>query len=121
MFANPPAAAPHVRSGKLAAVAVTSRNPSPLAPGLPTVSASLPGYESVTIFAVFAPVRTPERIVEVLNREMVQVLKRSDVTERIFTAGAESVGSSPQELAAAVTSEIARMSKVIRGAGIRPY
>jgi len=114
------AAAPHVKSGRLRALAVTSAQPSPLAPGLPTVAGTgLPGYESVSTYGMFVPSKTPEAIVVRLNQEIVRVLIRADIREKFFNAGIEAVGTSPEELAAYVKSEMARMGRVIRDAGIR--
>ncbi len=111
---------PHVRSGRLRALAVTSAVPSALFPGLPTIAASgLPGYESGSIYALFAPAGTPAAIIRRLNQESVRVLHTSESKERYFRAGMETVGSSPEELAATIKSEIARLGKVVRDAGIR--
>jgi len=120
MIATAGTVAPHLKSGRLRALAVTSAQPSPLAPGLPTVAASgLPGYESIQIYGVFAPGRTSSVIVKRLHDEIVRVLGRADVKEKFLAAGVEPVGSTPQQLAATIRSEIARMSKVIKDAGIR--
>jgi tripartite-type tricarboxylate transporter receptor subunit TctC len=120
MFATAATVAPHVRSGRLRALAVTSAEPSPLAPGLPTVAASgLPGYESVSIYGWFAPVKTPAAIVRRLNQEIGQVLARADVKEKFLNSGVEAVASSPEELGATVKTDMARMAKVIKDAGIR--
>jgi len=120
MIATAGTVAPHLKSGRLRALAVTSAQPSPLAPGLPTVAASgLPGYESIQIYGVFAPGRTSSAIVKRLHDEIVRVLGRADVKEKFLAAGVEPVGSTPQQLAATIRSEIARMSKVIKDAGIR--
>lgn len=111
---------PHVKSGRLKALAVTSAQSSPLLPELPAVADSgLPGYESVAIIAVFAPAKTPEAIVKRLNQESVRFLNTPEAKERFLKAGAEAVGSSPAELAATLKSEMARLGKVIRDAGIR--
>jgi tripartite-type tricarboxylate transporter receptor subunit TctC len=120
MIATAGTVAPHLKSGRLRALAVTSAQPSPLAPGLPTIAASgLPGYESIQIYGVFAPGRAAATIVKRLNEEIVRVLGRADVKEKFLAAGVEPVGSTPQQLAATIKSEIARMSKVIKDAGIR--
>ena len=68
---------------------------------------------------MFAPAKTPATIINRLNREIVRVLNQADVKEKFFNAGAEAVGGSPDELAAKIKSEIARMGKVIKDAGIR--
>ena len=120
MFAGLGSVAPHVKSGRLRALAVTSAQPTALSPGLPTVaSAGLPGYESLSIYGVFAPSKTPTAIIQQLNREIVRILKRADVKEQFFNAGVEAVGSSPEAFAAAIESDVARMGKVINDAGIR--
>jgi tripartite-type tricarboxylate transporter receptor subunit TctC len=112
--------APYIKSGRLRAIAVTSAEPSVLAPGLPTVaSAGLPGYESLLIYGVFAPARTPEPIVRQLNQAVVGVLGLPDVRERFLNAGVEPVGSTPEQFAAAIAADVARLRKVIREAGIR--
>ena len=111
---------PYTRSGKLRALAVTSANPSPLAPGLPPVAAAgLPGYESESLHAVFAPSKTPDAIVRRLNSEIVRLLKTPEMKQEFLAAGVEVVAGSPEELAKVVRSEIARWSDVIRKAGIR--
>jgi len=120
MFATAGSVAPHLKSGRLKALAVTSAQPTSLAPGLPTVaSAGLPGYESISIYGVFAPSKTPPALVKRLNEEIVQVLGRADVKERFLLSGVEAVGSSPEQLGAIMKSEIVRMGKVIKDAGIR--
>ena len=111
---------PYVRSGRLRALAVTSAKPSPLFPEMPTVaSAGLPGYESGSFYAIFAPAGTPAAIVNRLQRDSAQVLQVAEVRERYGKAGMEAVGSTPEELATLVKSDIARLGKLIREAGIR--
>ena len=112
--------APHLKSGKLRGLAVTSPEPSALAPGLPTVTASgLPGYEAGGVNSIFAPAKTPGAVINRLNQEIVRLLGRADVKERFLSAGVETVGGTPEALANKVRSEIAKMSKVIKDAGIR--
>ena len=118
-FPNVAAAAPHVRSGKLRALAVTSTAPSALSPGLPTVAASLPGYEAVSMIGIFAQAKAPAAIINRINQEIVRVLNTAEVRERLLSTGVEPVGGSPKEFAAAVKSEMAKWGKVIRDAGIR--
>ncbi len=118
-FATSGAVTPHMASGRLRAVAVTSAQPSTLLPGLPAVAATLPGYEIVSIHGIFAPAKTPPAIVTRLNQAIVQVLHRSDIKEKFFNAGAEIVASTPEQLAATVKAEMARLGKVIKDAGIR--
>ena len=120
MFPNAAGVAGHVKSGKLRALAVTSVEPSALAPGLPTMAAAgLPGYESVSPYGIFAPARTPAAIIARLNQEIVRVLDQADLKKRLFNAGVEPVGNSPEQLAAMVKSEMHRWGKVIKDTGIR--
>jgi tripartite-type tricarboxylate transporter receptor subunit TctC len=120
MFPNASAALPHVKTGRLRGLAVTSAQPSAMAPGLPTMaSAGLPGYECVGMYAVFAPAKTPQRLTNLLNREIVRVLDRPEYRERFQAASTDVIASSPEELTATMKAEMARMGKVIKAAGIR--
>jgi tripartite-type tricarboxylate transporter receptor subunit TctC len=120
MFPTAGAAAPHVKAGRVRALAVTSAEPSILTPGVPTVAASgLPGYESIAIYGLFAPARTPGLIIGRLNAEVARVLNTADVGEKLAAVGMEGVGGRPEQLAATVKSEMERMGKVIKAAGIR--
>ena len=118
-FGSAGSAAPLVKSGRLRALAVTSAKPTPLAPDLPTIAATLPGYESVYMLGVFAPARTPPAVINRLNQEIIRVLQTAEIKERFFNAGVDVVGSTPQELRSAMESEMAKLGKVIRDAGIR--
>ena len=120
MFAIAASVTGHVKSGRLRALAVTGEQPSALFPGLPTVAASgLKGYESVALQGIFAPLKTPAAIIERLNQDIVKYLARADVKEKFFNAGTETVGGTPDQFASKVKSEITRLGKVIRDAGIR--
>jgi tripartite-type tricarboxylate transporter receptor subunit TctC len=111
---------PHIKSGRLKALAVTGAQPSIAYPDLPTVTSSgLPGYESMATQAMFAPAKTPAAIISVLNREIVRYLNQPEARSKILGAGVEVVGSSPEQLDTAMKAEIARMGKVIKDAGIR--
>ncbi len=111
---------PLAKAGKLRALAVTSAEPSALAPGLPAVAASgLPGYEAVGTTGMFAPAKTPAVIISRLNQEVVRSLNRPGVKEQFFNGGVETVGSSPEEAAAYIKSDVARKAKLIKDAGIK--
>ena len=118
-FATVASIAPHIKSGKVRALAVTSTKPSALAPDLPTVAAVVPGYETGGATAMFAAPGTPATIVSRLNREVIRLLNQADVKERFFSVGVETVGSSPEQLAVTVKSEMTRLGKVIKEAGIK--
>ena len=108
------AAAPHVRSGKLRALAVTSTKRLPSFPDVPTVAETLPGFEAVSWGGVMVPAGTPQPIINRLNTEILNILKMPDIAEKLNGLGAEIVGSSPQQFDAYVKSEIAKWGKVAR-------
>jgi tripartite-type tricarboxylate transporter receptor subunit TctC len=108
------AAAPHVRSGKLRALAVTSTKRLPSFPDVPTVSETLPGFEAVSWGGVMVAAGTPQPIINRLNTEILNILKMPDIAEKLNGLGAEIVGSSPQQFDAYVKSEIAKWGKVAR-------
>ncbi len=118
-FGTASSATPHIRSGRLRALAVTSAQPTPVFPGLPTLAATLPGYEAGSVYGVFAPARTPAAIINRLNREIVRHLQTAEVKERFLNVGVDVIGSTPAELAAAVRSDRERLGKMIKDAGIR--
>jgi tripartite-type tricarboxylate transporter receptor subunit TctC len=120
MFPTAGAAIPLEKAGRIRAIAVTTAQPSALMPGLPTVaSAGLAGFDSAAITGVFAPAKTPSAIIKRLNQEIVTAITQPDVKEKLFNTGVEVVGSTPEQFAAAVKSEMLRMGKVIRDAGIK--
>ena len=120
MFPTASSVMPHIKAGRMKALAVTTAQPSIVVPDLPTVSATgLPGYESGGIYAMMAPAGTPSAVIELMNREMLRVLGGAEIREKLAGSGVEIVGSSPRELTATMKSEMARMGKVIRDAGIR--
>jgi tripartite-type tricarboxylate transporter receptor subunit TctC len=114
-FSTPASVMPHVTSGRLRALAVATAHPSPLVPGLPTASSTgLPGYETVSITAVFAPAKTSVQVINRLNREIVRTVHTAEMKEQLLNIGAEPVGSSPDELAAAIKSNLEKYGKVIK-------
>ena len=117
---NASSVAQHVKSGRLRGLAVTTAQPTALAPGLPTATASgVPGYESGALYCMFAPAKTPPAIIARLNQETVRALRQPDVKEQFFTGGVDIIASTPEEMAATMTYEIARLGKLIKEAGIR--
>jgi tripartite-type tricarboxylate transporter receptor subunit TctC len=120
MFATAGSVMRHVASGRLRALAVTSAQPSPLAPGLPTVAAAgLPGYEMVAVYALAAPLKTPAAVVKQLNDAVAQSLSDAELKERYLVSGMEAAASTPPVLAARIKSEIATVARLIKIAGIR--
>jgi tripartite-type tricarboxylate transporter receptor subunit TctC len=120
-FSSAGSVAAHVKSGRLRALAVTTAQPSVLLPDLPTVAASggLPGYECASVNGIFAPAGTPAPIVNRLYQEIARVLSTPDIKQRFLANGVEPVGSTPEEFAATIKSEMVRLSKVIKDANIR--
>ena len=120
MFPTAGSVASHLKSGRVRALAITSAKPSPLFPNLPTVaSAGLPGYECDSMIGAFAPAKVPPAIINRLSREMAIAVNKPEIKQRFAALGVETIGSSPEALAAAVKSEMTRLGKLIRDAGIR--
>jgi len=117
---NIPVYLPHAQAGKIRALAVGSARRAPAAPDLPTAEeAGVPGLIAVSWFGLVAPARAPQRVVDQLSKETARILKLPDVHKRISDLGAEPVGSTPQEYAAFIKSEINKWRKVIQAAGVR--
>jgi tripartite-type tricarboxylate transporter receptor subunit TctC len=111
---------PHVTSGRLRGLAVTSAKRTPAAPDFPTVAESgLPGYEAVSWYGLFAPAGTPRDIVVRLNAETVRALKLPDVRQLMLAQGAEPVSDSPEQFAALVRADIAKWGEVVRKSGAK--
>jgi tripartite-type tricarboxylate transporter receptor subunit TctC len=110
---------PHIRSGKIRALAVTSPKRSAAMPDVPTASeAGLPGYEVISWGGIFAPARTPAAIVTKLNQQINAALQTADIRERYSRIAIEPAGGPPEVLAKLVASEVRKWSKVIADAGI---
>ena len=121
VFENLPVVLPHIRAGKIRALAVGTRTRSALLPEYPTVAeAGVPGYEASTAFGMLAPAKTPGEIVGRLNREVVRVLHSAEIKDRFGALGLETVGSTPEQYVAHLRDELERYAKIIRVAGIRP-
>ncbi len=120
MFAIAGSALPHMKSGRLRALAVSSLEPSPLVPGLPTIaSAGLPGYEALQIQGVWAPAKTPVAVVNRLRDEIVRILNQPAVTKHLFNSGMEVVGSTPKAFADFLESDMAKLRKLFQDLGIK--
>lgn len=119
-FPNAASVTPFIKAGKVKALAVTSTQPSALAPGLPTAASSgVPGYESRAILGLFAPARTPAAIIEQLHQETARILGSAEVKQRLFDSGSEALGGSPADMIAAMKLEMASIGKLIQAKGIR--
>ena len=120
MFPTAGSVAGPLKAGRVRALAITSAKPSPLFPDLPTVaSAGLPGYECDSIIGAFAPAKVSPAIINLMSKEMATAVNRPEIKQRFAAAGVETIGSSPQVLAAKVNSEMTRLGKLIKDIGIR--
>lgn len=120
-FDNIPAAISHIRSGKIRAVAVTGSKRDRQLPDVPTIAESgLPGYDIVAWFAMVAPAKLPQDILNSVHGSLMRTLKEPSVLERFERLGFEPVGSTPAELAAYVKSQSETLGRVIRAAGMKP-
>ncbi|WP_029048431.1 tripartite tricarboxylate transporter substrate binding protein [Cupriavidus sp. amp6] len=118
MFDNMPSSYPHVKAGKLRALAVTSAKRSPALPNVPTVAESgVPGYEATSWFALYATGGTPQAIVDRLNAEVVKILAMPEVKKQMADQGAEPNPEKPAQLAAFMKSETAKWAKVVKASG----
>jgi tripartite-type tricarboxylate transporter receptor subunit TctC len=112
---------PHIKSGKLKPLGVATLKRLAIMPDLPTIAESgVPGYDANQWYGVLAPAATPRDIVMKLNADIVKVLARPDVKERLAADGAEPVGGTPEQFAAHIKSEIARWAPVVKASGAKP-
>ena len=118
-FAGALTSLPHIRSGRIKALAVTTPRPSPLVPDAPPLASLYPGFEATNWYGIFAPAGTPAAVVGKLNQEMARAIQLPDVREFMAREGADPVGSTPQEFAAFFRKEVDRYAQVIRAANIR--
>lgn len=118
-FAGALSALPHIRSGKIRALAVSTLKISPTAPTIPTVASLYPGFEISNWYAIFAPAATPAAIVNKLSAEIANALKSPEVRDFMEKEGADAVGSTPREFAVFFMQEVERHAKLIQTANIR--
>ena len=114
-----PPAIPHIRTGRLLALGVTSSKPVSELPNVPTIASVIPGFGSEGWYALMAPAGTSELIITKLSAEIDKILHRPDVIERIKQLGAEPAGGTPAELATFITSERAKWREVVKTSGAK--
>ena len=119
LFTTTISAAPHIKSGKLKALALTSAKRLPSMPEVPTIGETVPGYQAEAFQGVVAPGGVPRAIVDKLAAEFASIVRLREVGERFEADGAIPVGSSPQQFAAFLRSEMSKWSKVIKNANIQ--
>ena len=120
VFSDAPPAMPHVKSGKLRALAVTGAKRTPLLPELPTVSeAGVPGFELDNWWGILVPAKTPKHIINRINAQIVRIMQTADVKERFANFGVEAIRSTPAEFDAYIKSEYAKLARIIQASGAR--
>jgi tripartite-type tricarboxylate transporter receptor subunit TctC len=121
MAASTTSSLPHVRSGRLRALGVSTATRAVSLPDIPTIAETgLPGYESAAWFGLMAPAGTPKEVIARLHKEIVAILRTPDIKERFARDGAEVVASSPDEFDAYIRAEGVKWAKVVKRAGIKP-
>jgi len=121
MFDNIVALMPHVKAGKVRAIAVTSAKRNAMLPEVPTIAESgVPGFETVAWFGLVAAPGTPRDILQRLNSEVLKAMKLPDVEKRLLDGGSELVGSNPEGADRFLREELAKWGTVVRAAGVKP-
>lgn len=110
---------PHVKSGKVKGLAVTSAKRSALLPDLPTIAETLPGYSASGWYGLLAPAATPKPVIVRLHTEAVKALRAPDVVDKLSSHGAEPVASTPEEFTAFIRSETDKWAKLVKAANMR--
>jgi tripartite-type tricarboxylate transporter receptor subunit TctC len=118
-FDTMPSAMPQARAGKIKALGISSAKRHPALPDVPTIGETVPGYELVTWYGLFAPRGTPPAVVERISAEVGRALASPDVQEKFKAAGLDAYWSTPAEFAALVRAEVPRMRKLIEQAGAK--
>lgn len=120
VFATPLESVPHIKTGRLRPLAVSSPQRSPVMPDLPSIAETgVAGYEVTNWYGVLAPVAIPKRLLERLNKSIVEALRTPELTERFQRDGVEPVGSTPPEFQKHILDEIAKWERVVKSAGIQ--
>jgi len=119
MFALSPVSMPHIKAGKLRALAMSGSKRLAELPAVPTVGETVDGYEATTWFGVLVPRGTPRTIVDTLNREIARVLAMPDVAERLAALGFQTQTSTPEACKKYIESETVKWARVIKEAGIQ--
>jgi tripartite-type tricarboxylate transporter receptor subunit TctC len=110
---------PHIKAGRVRALGVTSLARTPLAPELPTMAESLPGYEVIGWYSLLAPAKTPKPVIDKLNAEFGRFMKSPDVGERVTALGAEAKTSTPEALGAYIRAELDKMRVLVKASGAK--
>ena len=111
--------APHVESGRLRVLGVSSATRLPQLPNVPAIAENgLPGYEHEQWYALFAPAKTPPALVQGLNREVVRIVNTAEITERLVNTGHRVIAGTPQQLAEKVRIEVEKTRRIMQASGM---
>jgi tripartite-type tricarboxylate transporter receptor subunit TctC len=121
MFDNLPSALPHIRSGRLKALAVTSRERSPALPNVPTMeaAANLKGFDASAWFGLLAPAGTPREVINKVHQDVARILATPEMRERFAAQGAQPIGDTPAQFGAFIRAEIDKWTQVVKFSGAR--
>jgi tripartite-type tricarboxylate transporter receptor subunit TctC len=119
MFDNLPSSWPYVTQGQLRALGVTGAERDPLAPGVPAIAETLPGFDASSWAGLMAPAKTPPAIVEKISAAVQRAVKMTDVAEKFKAVGATPVGDTPEHFAKYLREDIGRWRAVVDKAGVR--
>jgi tripartite-type tricarboxylate transporter receptor subunit TctC len=119
-FAGPTTTLPHIQTGRMRAIAITSTERVPLVPQIPTIAeAGVPGYEFTQWYALLAPAKTPREIVAILNAALLKSMHDSDVKARVGSEGGVFTPQTPEQFSAFLSTELQKNAKTIRDAGLK--
>ena len=118
IFDNMPSIIPHIKSGALRALGVTTTAKSPQLPDTPTVAETVPGYEASALFGMGAPKNTPKEIIAKLNTEINAILAEPDMKKRLVELGGDPLIQTPEKFGADIAAETEKWKKVVEGAGL---
>ena len=119
MIGNLPPILPHIKSGKLRALGVTTATRFAATPDLPPIAETVPGYESLAWFGLFAPAATPKELVTKWHADVVAVLALPDIRDRVVQLGFQAVGNTPEAYAALIRNDIAKWQRVVKVSGAK--
>jgi tripartite-type tricarboxylate transporter receptor subunit TctC len=119
LFDNLPSSVEFIRGGKLRALAVTTEQPTPALPGVPTVAETVPGYEASAWFGMGAPKNTPRPIIERLNREINAALQDPEMAKKLADLGGTPIGGSPEDFGKIIAAETEKWRKVVEFSGAK--
>ena len=120
IFGSTPSTAPHVKSGRLRAVGVTSKERSSALPDVPPIAETVPGYYAPLLYGLFGPKGLPPHVTTLWNREIQKLLQMPDMKDRLTSAGIDAAGGTPEQFRDALRADLERWQKVVRAGNIKP-